>query len=355
MTIDNSVGNRISMLRTLLILLIVLLHTGGPTIEELDYSSPIEINRFIFQDIMGRLGVPTLTVISGYLLFFAKLDLAPLKLYSKKFKTLAIPFLFFNVLYFVIQYGIEYFTGFAPLYFLVDKPAEKLINFAFSYNGMPLNDALHFLRDMMVLVVLAPLFGIILRKHALLGFIVISVVFLNNLDHTLVARDTMAVLFYLGGWIATSNFDLKKFDYLGKYSLILLIGVCFITLYFRIYDYTYIYLAAPFAVWPASALLVDTKIGEWLISKSKYSFFLFLAHTPILRVLHLFNLKFFSGEPSLMFVGLAFFTVVATVFIIYNISVKYITNTFFYLTGGRTEKNPSKSKEVIFLSPTLNK
>jgi hypothetical protein len=80
---------------------------------------------------------------------------------------------------------------------------------------------------------------------------------------------------------------------------------------------------------------------------------LFLAHTPILRVLQLLNTKFFSGEPSLMYVGLAFFTVVATVFILYDIAVEYIPNSFYYLTGGRTEKNSSKLKEVIFLSPTL--
>ncbi len=65
------------MLRTILIMLVVLLHIGTPGLGQLDYGNPYELIRFFFQDELGRLSVPTLTAISGYLLFSSKLDLAP--------------------------------------------------------------------------------------------------------------------------------------------------------------------------------------------------------------------------------------------------------------------------------------
>ena len=342
MTIDASVGKRISMLRTLLILLIVFLHTGGPSLEELDYSNYQEVIRFAFQDLLGRLGVPTLTVISGYLLFSSKLDLTPLKMYKKKFMTLAIPFFFFNVLYFAVQYGLEYFTGIAPLYALVEKPAYRLVNYLVSYNGMPLNEALHFLRDMMVLVFLTPLFSFFLRRFPVVGFILVMAIFMNNLDHTVINRNTMAVLFYVGGWAATSKFDMTKFDQYGKHALALLVLVGFMVMYFRVQDYTYVYLVAPFTVWPATALLVNTKVGNWLAANSKYSFFLFLAHTPLLRVLDLLNHKFLDGNATLVFVVGSFFIVVPTLVIAYDLAVKYMPNVFCFMIGGRSEKKSRK-------------
>lgn len=344
MTIEASVGKRISMLRTLLILLIVFLHTGGTSFDTLDYSNYQELARFVFQDMLGRLGVPALTVISSYLLFSSKLDLAPLKLYTKKFMTLAIPFLFFNVLYFAGQYGLEFFTGIAPLYALVDQPVSKTINQLVSYDGMPLNEALHFLRDMMVLVFLTPLFSFFLRRFPIVGFILVMLIFMKNLDHTLINRDTMAILFYVGGWVATSKFDVKQFDRYGKHGLVLMALVCILMLYFRVQDYTYLYLIAPFVVWPATALLVNTKTGHWLAANSKYSFFVFLAHTPLLRALNLLNHKFFHGVETLAFAIGSFCIVVLTLVVVYDLAVKYMPNTFCFMIGGRSEK---KSRKVI--------
>ena len=71
MAVNAPVGLRISMLRTLLIMFVVFLHLGGPPIAELDYGDPLALIRFFFQDVLGRLAVPTLSVVAGYLLFSA--------------------------------------------------------------------------------------------------------------------------------------------------------------------------------------------------------------------------------------------------------------------------------------------
>lgn len=342
MPVNASVGIRISMLRTLLIMFVVFLHLGGPPMAELDYTDSVALIRFFFQDVLGRLAVPTLSVVAGYLLFAASADRTPAKLYKNKLRTLFVPFLFFNVLYFGIQYGIEYATGWAPLFELVNRPVDQLIDAATSYKTTPLNVALHFLRDLMVLVVLAPLFGYFLRHRPVLGFVLVFGIFMNDFDRRLINRDSMAVLFYLGGLAATSRCNLTRYDHLGKYALAVLLLVCLATMYLRIDDYVYVYLTAPFAVWPASSLLLGTRVGEWLVDKSKYSFFLFLSHSPLIRIAELFYAKFVPGMSSNLYIVIAFVVIVTVTMLIYDVLARLIPTTFAFLTGGRSQHSIDK-------------
>lgn len=350
MTVDVSVGKRISMLRMLLILFVVLLHIGGTSLAQVNYSDSLQVLRFIFQDEMGRLSVPTLTLISGYLLFSMKLDQSPLKLYKKKFKTLVIPFFFFNVLYFVSQYVIQKYTGYAPLYDILSESNSRILDFVIGYDMMPFNGALHFLRDLFILVLLAPIFGFFMRKYPAVGAIVVLSIFMSDMDGHLINRNTMAVLFYIGGLIATSNVDVKKYDHLGKYSLILLFITCLGTLYYRYDSYVYVYLTAPFAVWPASVLLLNTQFGEWLEKKSKYSFFLFLAHMPLQRVIDLGIHKFFPWMSQGVFTVVTFLATIFIAFVVYDVAVKIMPTTFCFMIGGRVDAKKRK-KNVAIVTP----
>lgn len=335
MTIDSSVSKRVAMLRTILIMLVVLLHIGTPELSQINYGDPLELVRFFFQNELGRLAVPTLTMISGYLLYSSKLDLVPMKLYRKKIKTLLIPFLFFNVVYYLAQYGIEYYTGWAPLASLVEKTDLLNWNYLFSYSGPPLNVALHFLRDLFVLVLLAPVFGYFMRHVPLLGLAIVVAVFMPDLDGHLVNRNTMPVLFYIGGMAAVGGWNLKRFDYLAIPMSAVLVGVCIATIYFHVDDYVYIYLTAPFAVWPASSLLVNTRVGNWAVKYSKYSFFLFLAHSPLIRVTVLLRSKYGADLAAGEYIVLSFIFIVALVPLVYNLAVQLTPKTFGLLTGGR--------------------
>lgn len=355
MAINSSVSARISVLRTLLILFVVFLHIGGAPMSEFDYSNPIQFTRFFLQDVLGRLAVPTLSVVTGYLLFSSGLDLDPLRMYRKKFRSLVVPFLFFNVIYFAIQYGIEYSTGWGPLFSLVGRPPSALINNAISYDNLPLNTALHFLRDLIILVVLAPIFGYFLRRHAATGLAIVICVFLSDLEQNLVNRNTMAVLFYLGGWAAISKFDLNSFDHVGKYTFPLLLAVYLGTMYFDVKDYTLVYLIAPFAVWPTASLLIDTRAGLWLVENGKYSFFLFLAHSPMIHVASLTNSKMFSGEVTNAFVFITFVIVVTTTFALYDLAMKLMPGTFSFIIGGRSPKILRTAKSTATLENSFER
>ena len=296
MPIDSFVKQRIAMLRTLLIMLILFLHIGsGPSAGSVSFANIPDLLVFFLQDALGRLAVPTLTLISGFLLFNSKLDLHPLKLYKNKTRTLLVPFLFFNVVYFAVQYVIEYYSGWAPLYALVDAPPEKLLNYLIGYSTSPLNPSLHFLRDLLVLVLLTPLFSFFLRHHCLLGLFLVTGIFMSNSDRHLINRDTMPVLFYLGGMISVKQLDVKKYDRFAPHCILVLFIVCCGTIYFSDTSHVYIYLLAPFTIWPASVLLLDTRFGHWALGHSKYSFFIFLAHYPLIRLLDLLRHKLTPG------------------------------------------------------------
>jgi succinoglycan biosynthesis protein ExoH len=339
MLTNPKVKQRIAMLRILLIMMTVPLHLGfNTTMDLLDYSSAADLIRFFWQNTLARLSVPALTLISGYLLFSSNLDLNVTKMYKKKFQSLVVPFFFFNVMYFAVQYGIEYFTGWAPLVVLTDDSKQQILELIFGYSRNPMNPPLHFLRDCIVLIALTPILSYLVRRFALVGFVAVYIIFMNDFDGHLINRSTMPVLFYAGAWLAVSKFDITKFDRFSILALVTLLSVCVATIYFKHQDYVYVYLIAPFTVWIASAFLVETAFGRWLIKKSKYSFYLFLVHMPLGYVIHLFYFKVFPSSGAFMYLIVTYVIVVVVAFVTYDLAMKFIPNVFGMMIGCRDGK-----------------
>lgn len=350
MMLDSLISQRISMLRTLLILSVVLLHTfGAPLATQIDFSDVPTLLRCIFIDRFGRFGVPTLSMVSGYLLFAAQLDLAPAKLFKKKLKTLIVPFLVFNVAYFGVQYGIECATGWAPLYHLTGKNAEDIAVALTGYIGFPINTPLHFLRDLFVLALLAPIFGLFIRNAPWIGLALVCGLFLTNLDGHLVNRDSMAALFYLGGMAAAGRWDLCRYDRFAVPAAIVLVAVCTIAVVDRVDSYTPIYLVSPPLVWIASSLLVGTRLGNWAIANSKYSFFVFLAHMPALRVSEVVRDRFDLNGSYLLTSTVVACIVLVTLALAYEAATRLMPNAFNTMIGARALKRPAAKAAPAFV------
>lgn len=336
MILDASISKRISILRTLLILSIVLLHGVGTLAPaQLDFSNASEVLRGILIDRVGRFAVPTLTMVSAYLLFATALDLAPMRLYKKKIGTLVVPFLVFNVGYVGIQYAIEYGTGWAPLYALMSRSPEALANAVTGYSAFPLNVPLHFLRDLFVLTLLAPVFGLLIRNAPWLGLGFVCFVFLTNLDGHLVNRNTMAVLFYIGGMAAVDRWNVRRYDGLAVPALVALIAVSAAMVFGRIESNAVLYLVSPPLVWIASSRLVDTRVGRWAVANSEYSFFIFLTHVPALRVMQLAMDKYVPDAPFLLGHLLTVGLVVTSLALVHEAGCRLMPHAFGVMTGGR--------------------
>lgn len=199
----------------------------------------------------------------------------------------------------------------------------------------PINYPLNFLRDLYILSLLAPVFGYILRQYTWLGLLVCFCLFWFNFDGSLILRNTMPIVFYLGGMVAVKNWDLRKLDNyavpLFGVFLVLCIGIVFFTIENR----NYLRIISPFLIWPAASLLVNSKPGMWLASLAKYSFLTFLAHGPLLLIAYFLYMKFFTVVPYWIFWLAAPLTIAIVVVQSYKLLKKFAPKTTNFLLGGR--------------------
>lgn len=296
MNLDRGIRERIALLRFVMIFGVVVLHTPQYVpIAEIG-SGWFDVTKAYFQLAVFRATVPVLTVISGFLLFGAALDQTPARLFHKKARTILLPFLVFNLPLLPLVLAAQLYAGIQMSTQLLPYDPMTWLNAAFGLTASPVNYPLNFLRDLLVLIALAPLFGWLLRRFAWPGLVLVTVAFMSNLDGPLLLRDVMAVLFYVGGMAAVRGWNLRMLDRYALPCLLLFLLACAAIVHFRIANTTYLRLAAPFLIWPATVLLASSRTGKWLAGMSKYSFFLFLAHAPVLMLTWVLYQRF--GTPA---------------------------------------------------------
>lgn len=344
MKLQENVARRISMLRFVLIGMVVFLHISDPpSVATLDFSNGFDVLRVFTQDQLGRICVPALTLISGYLLFHMNLDLAPFKLYLKKARTLLIPFFVFNICYFLVVAGVEYGTGYVPFQPIGSLSDMQIMNMLFALNAAPMNNPLHFLRELFVLVLLSPVFGLFLRRAPQAGLLLVAALFLFNLDRDLVMRGTMAVMFYIGGMAAICRWDVLRYDRYAPACALALAAVCVLLIAFRVEDRTFIYLSAPLLVWPMASLLQDTRFGNWAEEHSQYSFFIFLSHMPLIEILRRVHAHVDGSMPKAVFVYGVPVLVIGFLVQLYKVLERLMPRTFSMMIGGRAGRSGNNS------------
>lgn len=349
------VGRRISMLRFLMIFGVVVVHTP-PTLEvhELDGSTWAYIVSF-FQNGLFMAGVPVLTVISGYLLFGSGSDLKYWALLKKKARTLLVPFMVFNLGHILLQIVLRLATGKWLGEDLFAQDIDAWMNSLFSLRKAPENDPLHFLRELIVLVVLSPIFGLLIRKAPIAGFAAVSLFFLTNSDGFLMNRTDMATEFYLGGLAAVYRWDVKALDKYWLDSLLILCVASAMVTLFAIRDVTWLRLMAPILVWSAASRLVDRPLGAWFGHLSMYSFFIYVTHAPLLRICWIVFQKAFPAVPVALFTTIAPFAVVCACIGLYKLLSAWAPVPFDWALGSRGDKVRTTPKPPSILEQPLVK
>lgn len=331
----NPVFERISMLRYLMIVGIVILHMPPYVpIEEIG-SGPFDFLKAYVQNAAFRATVPVLTMISGYLLFREGLDQQWMKLAKKKLRTIVVPFLVFNLGLLAAAYVAQRTVGITMSVQLIPFNLMNWLDAAFGLTRSPINYPLNFLRDLIVLMMLAPLFGIVLRKAPWLGLLAVSVIFVKNFDGLLVLRGIMPIMFYLGGMAALRQWNLLALDRYALPCLAIFLALCAALIEFRVANTNYFRFVAPFLIWPAAALLQPTRLGAWLQSQSKYSFFIFVAHAPLVLVLSMAYNKLGQAIPYPLYWCLAPVLVVAILTGLYRILMWACPGLFAPMIGAK--------------------
>lgn len=320
---------------------IVILHV--PPYQPLAEAggSVLSCVKAFFQSAVFRSAVPVLSCISGYLLFSSGMDLQFKKLLVKKTQAILLPFLLWNLplvfmLYFVQSQALLNHAFSEKLY---PFELESWLNATFGLFDLPVNYPTGFLRDLYVLCLIAPIFGYFLRKLPFFGLVVVTMVFLNNLDGYLLLRDPMAVNFYIGGMAAVMGWNLKRLDGLSFWLLLAFVCYCIAIVLFKITDKRLFYIVSPFLVWPAASLLVKTKFGAWLAGHAKYSFFIFLSHGTILLAVSMMYSRLIGSQENFVFFFLAPLLTIFIAHAAYLLLVRALPGLLSLAVGGRSVGN----------------
>jgi succinoglycan biosynthesis protein ExoH len=332
---DNSVSQRIAVLRFLMIFGIVLLHTPPyvPLPEVAD--TPFELLKALFQHAVFRTTVPVLTCISGYLLFRSSLDLRPLQLARKKFGTIVIPFLVFNLGLLAIALALYHGLGIELSNDMIPQDRKGWLDAALGLTGAPINYPLNFLRDLVALMIAAPVLGWLLRHCPWIGLAIVGLVYQFNLDGAFLLRNVMWPVFYVGGLAAVRNWNLRALDRYAPLCLVLFLGLCMYVVALRIANTNMLRMIAPLLIWPAAALLVPTAFGRWLARMSGYSFFIFVAHAPVLLATSLLYKPFASHVPYPFYWVLGPVLTTALLVLVYKLAMLTMPALFSAVIGGK--------------------
>lgn len=295
--IDQRVSDRISLLRTLLIFGIVLLHVP-PVLAAADIGGdPFNFLKYGVSRGLFRATVPVLTCISGYLLFIAHRNFDYRKIVSSKARRILLPFLIWNVPLVLLLYLVqrEHLAGHEFRISLAPFDLWAFVNATLSLTDDPVNYPLNFLRDLFVLCLISPAFLWLIRKAPWLGLIGVTIVFNWNWDGFLMLRGTMPTCFYVGGMFAVYGWSLTRLDRLWPLACLALVGASAVIAAFGIENTSWFRLISVPLVWIAVAPLVRTPFGNFLKGQSKDSFFVYVAHAPLLLCLHTLYLSL--GKP----------------------------------------------------------
>jgi len=335
--IETDISNRIAMLRFLMIFGIVILHTPPFVPITTEPNTLFDFIKALFQHAIFRTSVPVLTCISGYLLFKSQLHTQFSQLFIKKTKTIFIPLILFNLPIALFIYYLQFNQLIDHQFSTQLHPIDQTtwINAIFGLTAAPVNYPTNFLRDLYIVSLMTPIFSILLRYIPITGLFIISFFFWFNFDGDIVLRSPMPIMFYFGGLMATTDVNIKSFDKYSAYLLTLFITLCIAIIYFKVENRNYLRLIAPFLIWPASALIVNTWLGKWFIRFSKYSFPIFLMQGPLLLVCWLLYKKFLISIPYWIFWIITPIITAVTLTYLYKLSCIAFPKTMKFVFGGR--------------------
>lgn len=314
----NGLSINFKLLRFPLIIGVVFIHAYGTEVNLNGYSKGLRELSFglqLIQDIIAqgfaRLAVPVFFFMSGFL-FFYDFKLSWLSYRSKlknRVGTLLIPYLFWNLLmmlmFFIFQ-SVDatkvYFSG--SMQFVSTYNVFDFINNLFGLNKPPISYQFWFIRDLMVLVLLSPLFYLAFSKflRAVIFLTFLICVYLFGVSWLYIPSIDALLFFVIGGFAASyGKLDIfvKKYTrYLTiVYLTLLTIDLASTSLVFNATVHKISLIVGVFACLGWSESLVENKYSNALLTKlAPTSFYVFALHEPILTFLRkIFYSRYFDG------------------------------------------------------------
>ncbi|MEF3697592.1 acyltransferase family protein [Desulfolutivibrio sp.] len=320
--IDPDISRRFDVLKLLLMLGVVLVH--AERVLHAYLSDPPLSLRIVttFMDYNLIQEAPSLFfAMSGYLFFvsFTPTPAAYVRMLGKKMRSIGLPYLFFNLLSVAIILTFDKIPYIGDFRTVQERGIWTLVT---GIGGLPIISPLWFLRDLLVMFLVSPIFYYLARRIPVISLIGLCLTW-NLLPDGNVGWLTFrsVVFFYMGLVLASTRPSLRMGKGLTLFSLsaypaLLVFGTFALITKFNPVATYYAHNAGLIigipCIWRLSAT-TPLRNNQLLLALSPYSFFLYLVHEPTLSYLIyltrfvLLPTGFFTG--MLLYVGLTALTI----------------------------------------------
>lgn len=229
MTVDHHTSSVISFVRFPLAVMVVYIHYFGSMPCDFSQMSPASFSELDLYNVIRvgmtytlcQVAVPAFFLISGFL-FFQKLSTWDWNIWKGKIHrrvyTLLIPYLLWNILRLLFNiatdgYHIFHSQGAAAAWLWISSEASPISLWTAPGSNLPLHSAFWFIRDLMVMVALSPVFYLLIKKRrtGILFLMALGAVYCTQLlpmlpDHSIPGFSITALLFFnIGGYMAVHH------------------------------------------------------------------------------------------------------------------------------------------------------
>lgn len=305
--IDKTSSLRLKLLRFAPIIGVVYIHAylttitfEHGTIGTQDLNPLTDFIRVLISQGLARVAVPLFFLMSGYL-FFANFRWSQQTFVHKlrtRIRSLLVPFLFWNILVLAFYAVVQNIPVLAPYFsrattLISELPLVDYPKVLIGIKGYPIAYHFWFIRDLMVLVLLAPFIALILRSAALPFLLAVYLLWVSG-KWPVYIPDCVGVLFFSAGALcAMRGRDLFFLDRYGPAACIafvpiLLIDVIWNDAWFNIYLHrTGLIFGVLSALYLTRPVLNHERLTKALLALGSTSFFVYAAHEPLLMILRM--------------------------------------------------------------------
>jgi succinoglycan biosynthesis protein ExoH len=299
--------------------------------------------------------VPLLSMVSGWLFFSFTSDARDqlLSRMGKRFKSLYIPLVLWNLLYLAILWSVFAVNSHSPILEGINVNFETAgpvdyFNAVFGVTHHPVGFQFWFVRDLFVTVLVSPLLWIMLTRAPLLGAVALGLVWLSGFDLWIFFRTDVVFFFYLGGFLRLYKVPL---EIAGRVALWLLLAyVALVALrtaapYFMNPGSGYLdaatramRLVGVLACWGIFQRVALTPFGAVVARYGSFAFFLHAAHFPLLAFVKILLWRLVPLENQFWMLTHYALSVVITVAIgvAFGMALaRLLPGQFAFLNGGR--------------------
>jgi surface polysaccharide O-acyltransferase-like enzyme len=355
--LDRDSSLRLDLLRFPAVVGVVFIHNYGTTVGVAGgHVGVIDPGVFGFiqtliSSVIARIAVPLFFVTSGYL-FFRNLPVRKKSYVEKlrtRLRTLLIPFVFWNL----VTLSIIALAQAIPVTrtYLSGKTAEiatfetwDYLDAIFGIHQLPIAYQFWFVRDLMLLMLFAPVITFMYRAGAeiFLG-VIFACWFINSWP--IYAPACEAVLFFIvGAYVALSGKNLFATDKYGPAALVAYWPIAILDAHLvqqPVDAYLHrvgIVLGVTAALYVTKLILRTARLSTFVLWLASSSFFTYAVHEPLLTVLKKITYTTFSPQSLASVVALYFLipvVVIALAVIAHRALSKHAPGLTRWVTGGR--------------------